>query len=59
MSHGNNEIILGTDGGSKNIIDLITLFNSNNCTSMTGKPKMFIVNACRGGKSFTIFFLIN
>ncbi|XP_076086268.1 caspase-9-like [Mytilus galloprovincialis] len=55
MSHGNNEIILGTDGGSKNIIDLITLFNSNNCTSMTGKPKMCIVNACRGDSRDKIF----
>ncbi|XP_052081366.1 caspase-2-like [Mytilus californianus] len=55
MSHGNNEIILGTDGECKNIIDLITLFNSKNCTSMTGKPKMFIVNACRGDGRDKIF----
>lgn len=55
MSHGNNEIILGTDGRSKNIIDLITLFNSKNCTSMKGKPKMFIVNACRGDGRDKIF----
>ncbi|CAC5404575.1 CASP9 [Mytilus coruscus] len=55
MSHGNNEIILGTDGEGKNVIDLITLFNSKNCTSMKGNPKMFIVNACRGDGRDKIF----
>ncbi|XP_063409571.1 caspase-6-like [Mytilus trossulus] len=48
MSHGNNEFILGVDCERLNVIDLIKKFNADHCPAMMGKPKMFIVNACRG-----------
>ncbi|XP_076086265.1 caspase-9-like [Mytilus galloprovincialis] len=48
MSHGNDEVILGTDCRRLNVISLIKKFNADYCPAMMGKPKMFIVNACRG-----------
>ena len=51
MSHGNNECISGVDRDERVILRLVNLFNRDGCPAMTNKPKMFIVNACRGGKS--------
>ncbi|XP_052081364.1 caspase-2-like [Mytilus californianus] len=48
MSHGNDEFILGSDCQRLNVINLIKKFNADYCPAMMGKPKMFIVNACRG-----------
>ncbi|XP_037382298.1 caspase-3 [Talpa occidentalis] len=47
LSHGDEGIIYGTDGP----IDLKILtgyFKGENCRSLTGKPKLFIIQACRG-----------
>ena len=50
LSHGEDGgIIYGTDG-SVNLNDLISYILPNKCTSLTGKPKLFFVQACRGTK---------
>lgn len=51
MSHGTNEIIEGVDNMHLNVLDLVKIFNGEKCPAMRGKPKMFLINACRGGKS--------
>ena len=66
LSHGKKgNVIFGTDGclgylGHQNCPqngtfittdDLRQLFSSSICRAMEGKPKLFIIQACRGGKS--------
>lgn len=48
MSHGNNENIYGVDCQKRDIMSLVKFFDRDRCPAMKNKPKMFIVNACRG-----------
>ena len=50
LSHGEDGgIIYGTDD-SVALNDLFSYILPNKCTSLTGKPKLFFVQACRGTK---------
>jgi len=49
MSHGEEDKICGTDG----IVELQTIFQyfkGDNCIGLAGKPKLFFIQACRGGQ---------
>ena len=49
LTHGEEvDKLLGTDGKSVSLIDLIKLFDGDKCKSLLGKPKIFFVQACRG-----------
>ncbi|BFZ23507.1 hypothetical protein BsWGS_26546 [Bradybaena similaris] len=59
LSHGGpHESIYGQNGAVDNNcpvpgtfitrLDLQSIFNTTNCPSMKGKPKLFIIQACRG-----------
>ena len=48
LSHGENDFIHGIDGQGMHINDIRQIFDSKNCSAMTGKPKLFFTNACRG-----------
>lgn len=48
MSHGEEDGILGADGYYVNICDVRNMFDSANCLTLLGKPKIFIIQACRG-----------
>ncbi|BFZ23506.1 hypothetical protein BsWGS_26545 [Bradybaena similaris] len=59
LSHGGpNDSIYGQDGAVANNcpvpgtfitrLELQRIFNTTNCPSMKGKPKLFIIQACRG-----------
>ncbi|XP_031552131.1 uncharacterized protein LOC116289374 [Actinia tenebrosa] len=49
MTHGtDNNILLGVDDRKTNLEDLMTAVKPTNCRSLQGKPKFFIVQACRG-----------
>ena len=49
MSHGSKGgIILGKDGNSLTFKYIEERFNRNNCPELYGKPKIFIIQACRG-----------
>ena len=49
MSHGNKENeIYTTDLEAININEIQNYFTPNNCPSLCGKPKIFIIQACRG-----------
>lgn len=51
LSHGGSgDLIFGVDGRSVSVHDITKKFNDENCFALRGKPKMFFVNACRGGK---------
>lgn len=51
MSHGKKgDHILCSGGGSIHIDEVLEMFNSVNCKTLEGKPKVVIVQACRGNK---------
>lgn len=51
MSHGGmGDVIYGVDGNTINVHGITKMFNDQNCVPLRGKPKMFFVSACRGGK---------
>ncbi|XP_066484898.1 caspase-14 [Tiliqua scincoides] len=52
MSHGNdNGCILGRDKKEAKIEDILKLFNNKECPKLRQKPKIFIIQACRGKKN--------
>lgn len=51
LSHGgNNDCIYGVDGTTIKVNDILKYFNNETCAQLRDKPKMFFINACRGGK---------
>lgn len=50
LSHGTESAIYGTDGIEMDLNDIISMFDNKRCKQMIGKPKVFIVQACRGSK---------
>jgi len=48
-SHGNENVVIGTDYNEVNIYEeVIRPLHNFNCEGLRGKPKCFIINACRG-----------
>nr|XP_048311554.1 caspase-3 [Myodes glareolus]XP_048311555.1 caspase-3 [Myodes glareolus] len=47
LSHGEEGIIFGTNG-PVDLKKLTSYFRGDYCRSLTGKPKLFIIQACRG-----------
>lgn len=59
MSHGSSgDLIFGVDGTSISVHNIVKYFNDKNCLGLRGKPKLFFINACRGGNTFLQFNLI-
>nr|XP_058144351.1 caspase-14-like [Dasypus novemcinctus] len=50
MSHGENGFIKMKDGGRVSLEDIFEMFNNKNCPALQEKPKIFIIQACRGEK---------
>lgn len=51
MSHGELNKVYGTDGVLLEVErQIIYRFNRDNAPKLVGKPKLFIVQACRGGE---------
>lgn len=50
LSHGLPGKIYTVDGELIPINDLTTAFNGENAKHLIGKPKLFFIQACRGGK---------
>ena len=48
LSHGNENGILGTDKEEVNVEGLLRNFTCEKCPTLAGKPKIFILQACRG-----------
>lgn len=48
LSHGDINTIQGTDSIHVQIGKLTALFRSSECKSLTGKPKLFFIQACQG-----------
>ncbi|XP_061433240.1 caspase-14 [Lethenteron reissneri] len=48
MSHGRKNCILGDDKGELELQSVFDEFNSKECVALQNKPKVFIIQACRG-----------
>ena len=48
LSHGHDEEILGTDNKAVSLKAITKCLNGKKCPPLKGKPKVFIVQACRG-----------
>ena len=49
MTHGNtNDRLYGSDGKLIFLKTLTEMFESHKCSRLKGKPKIFIIHACRG-----------
>ena len=50
-THGRQgNVLYGQDGSTVQLKELAEMFNSANCKGLKNKPKIFIVNACRGNE---------
>ena len=50
LSHGSKDGIYGTDDEVINIEAITSLFRRDECSSLEGKPKIFLIQACRGNQ---------
>lgn len=49
LSHGSEHGIYGTDGIEVHLeSEIISCFDNRNCKALLGKPKVFVIQACRG-----------
>ena len=52
LSHGGaGDVVIGTDGEEVKVHKLQEYFHTTNCPSLAGVPKVFFIDACRGGES--------
>ena len=62
MAHGLEGHLKGEDGEMVELEDLFKVLNNKNCRALRAKPKVYIVQACRGGgdkaKNTEFVFLI-
>ena len=59
LSHGtsvsNRPAVLGTDSKEVVVNDLERFFYASNCNSLHGRPKIFLIDACRGSQEEKTF----
>ena len=51
MSHGRENELIAVDGLGIQLETIFEKFNNTNCPMLAGKPKFFIIQACRGDKT--------
>lgn len=49
LSHGEEGYMFGTDGKKIPLDEIFTLFDNRHCPMLLNKPKIFFIQACRGG----------
>lgn len=54
LTHGEYDCITGVDGKQVNLHEFFACLNAKNAPNLAGKPKIFFLQACRGGFIFII-----
>ncbi|XP_055494173.1 caspase-8-like isoform X2 [Leucoraja erinacea] len=57
LSHGEKDIIVGTDGKRLQISDIRFWFSGSQCPSLLRKPKIFFIQACQGTRKQKACFI--
>ena len=56
LSHGGEgDVVYGTDGKEVEVHQLKELFYATNCRSLARKPKVFMIDACRGSRNERVY----
>lgn len=55
LSHGLPGAIVGIDGKIVPVDNLISRIDAKHCRALKNKPKLVIIQACRGGKHYSHF----
>ena len=50
MAHGQEGHLKGMDEQMVKLVNLFEVLNNKNCQALRAKPKVYIVQACRGGE---------
>ncbi|XP_039999901.1 caspase-8-like [Xiphias gladius] len=50
LSHGKRSVVSGTDRKPHSIKQIIATFKATDQSALTGKPKVFLIQACQGGQ---------
>ncbi|XP_071348722.1 caspase-8-like [Trachinotus anak] len=50
LSHGKQNVVLGTDREPLSIKQITRTFKATDQSALTGKPKLFLIQACQGGQ---------
>ena len=53
LTHGEKEKVYGSDSETLDITTITSKLNGKNCPKLAGKPKLFFLQACRGGRQDT------
>ena len=48
LSHGRDGVVLSSDDQEIHIADIEKEFHQSKCPSLQGKPRIFVIDACRG-----------
>lgn len=51
LSHGERGAVLGIDGKSLSIKEITRTFKATDQSALTGKPKVFLIQACQGSRT--------
>ena len=50
LTHGEGDIVYGVDGKTISLDELRNSIDGHSCPKLSGKPKLFFIQACQGSE---------